>query len=424
MLPEFHNLSDDEGDMSEQQQTIKTGEARQRSRCFQEISIKDTITIVSSLLVPVVLGVFTILSSYNQQGETARQKERDETLQRQQWQIESERNELQIQMSQDKYRNDLLVAYIKEMGELLERNDYSLTHNIKIAALARAKTLNTILQLDASRNTRVLRFLYETMLLTSRNMSETLDISTAKLINVDKMILTTNARVGPLSLIGTVLLNCSFNYTSIKDVDFSLAQMNDINFSHSSLERANFSSTQLENIEGVSIYLKDVDFISANLKYANFSSSHSDYTDHSITPTTDMDRSAAIIINVNFTSVKLQNVDILFTKLQDTHFGNGQLQHVCFSNARLHQINFVSATLVDVDFSFSELTSVNFSFSRLQNANFSSSVLREVTFSSSTMVNADFSSAILHNVIFKNVVAQKVRFTRAVLGKLKIYFCM
>ncbi|CAF5203737.1 unnamed protein product, partial [Rotaria magnacalcarata] len=82
---------------------------------------------------------------------------------------------LDIQVQQ--YRNALLVEYIREIDQMLERNQGSLTNNTVIAALARVKTLSIVRQLDSNGKSG--------QLTPSQNP---LDLSTADLNNMNSSI--------------------------------------------------------------------------------------------------------------------------------------------------------------------------------------------------------------------------------------------
>ncbi|CAF4018167.1 unnamed protein product, partial [Rotaria sordida] len=72
---------------------------------------------------------------------------------------EQRRHEMNIALAQ--YRDNLLTDYIREIGELLKMNNGSLTNDFVTKTLTRAKTLAVIRQLDLSRNVELIRFLYE-----------------------------------------------------------------------------------------------------------------------------------------------------------------------------------------------------------------------------------------------------------------------
>ncbi len=96
--------------MSQQDQAIQT-DGRRRTRRFFGLTLRDVLTLISSMILPLVLGIFTVISTNNQQKEVIRQNERDVSLREQEWKIANQRNELQREMAHDRYRYDLLVTY-------------------------------------------------------------------------------------------------------------------------------------------------------------------------------------------------------------------------------------------------------------------------------------------------------------------------
>ncbi|CAF1307610.1 unnamed protein product [Rotaria sordida] len=94
-------------------------------------------------------------------------------------------NEFQRQLTTERYRDELLVAYIKDMATLLEKSNGSLTADEVTATVARAKTLTIFRQLDAQRNIQIVRFLHEAKQLSGIHKNSSLDLSTAKLLDID-----------------------------------------------------------------------------------------------------------------------------------------------------------------------------------------------------------------------------------------------
>ena len=246
------------GQMNRQDRTTQTDGQQRRYRTVYGLTVKDVLKLISSLILPLVLGIFTVISASNQQKEVMRQQERDGILRRQEVDIANKQNDLQQQMTIRRYQDELLVAYTKDTSELLERHNGSLTSSSLIAALARAKAFSTIRQLDGSRNSLIIRFLYEAGQLTTTNESSALDISTLELDNVNKSVFKTVSKIGTLSLAGALLRNCTINHTSLCNIDFSSTELDEIDFSSSELNCVQFQSGQLEN----------VNFASATLRYA------------------------------------------------------------------------------------------------------------------------------------------------------------
>ncbi|CAF5220336.1 unnamed protein product, partial [Rotaria magnacalcarata] len=166
-------------------------------------------------------------------------------------------NEFQRQLATDRYRDELLVAYINDMATLLENSNGSLTADKVTATVARAKTLTVFRQLDAQRNIQIVRFLYEAEQLTEIHKNSSLDLSTAKFRDIDFRDAAINEKqLRQLSLIGIFLSNATFMgiemehnnfaHTQFNSVNFLLSHLNNVNFSSTSFDNANFSFTQMD----------------------------------------------------------------------------------------------------------------------------------------------------------------------------------
>ena len=143
--------------------------------------VKYSLKCLSALVVPLLLGVFTVIITFQQRSAARNQwlQDRDESRE----QRLEDRNQSKAQRDQElsiangqrddtrdetinRYKDELLVCYIKEMGDLLEKSKGSLTADPITSILARVKTLNVLRQLEGKRATMVLRFLYESRQLT------------------------------------------------------------------------------------------------------------------------------------------------------------------------------------------------------------------------------------------------------------------
>ena len=197
----------------------------QRSRKCYRLSLKDILNFALTLVLPIMLGGFMIFISL-QQNQIAREErieDRKEALEKHKQELQSakEDRENQMQIVIEQHRGNVLVEYIKDIGDMLKENNYTLTHNKKIAALVRAKTLSTVRQLDGPRNSQILRFFYESMLLTSARTVDSLDISTAFFVDLEKTTLKTMKSIGSLSLVGTIFENYSFHENLLGNGDLS-----------------------------------------------------------------------------------------------------------------------------------------------------------------------------------------------------------
>jgi uncharacterized protein YjbI with pentapeptide repeats len=259
--------------LKRQDRTSQRDGQQSRYRTVYGLTVKDVLQFLSSLVLPLMLGIFTVVITFHQQTTAREQRledrialreqrleDRDESRQqrKQDLDIANIGREAQANATNRQYQDGLLVAYTKDTSELLERYNGSLTSNSLISALARAKAFSTIRQLDGLRNSLIIRFLYEAGQLTTTNQSSALDISTVELANIDKSVFKTVPKIGILSLAGALLKNCTFNHTSLRDIDLSSTQLDDIDF----------SSSELDFVQIISGQLRNVNFTSATFRYA------------------------------------------------------------------------------------------------------------------------------------------------------------
>ena len=145
---------------------------------LSSLKLKDALKFASSLLLPLALGVFTLIITLQQQ--SAAKQQRDDDRIASQLQREQERD-----LDEQRYRNQIFGVYSKEMGRLLKEIDRSLISKEVMATLSRVNTLNIFRQLDGHRNIRIIRFLYEAKQLSEVKEHPPLDLSTAKLRDID-----------------------------------------------------------------------------------------------------------------------------------------------------------------------------------------------------------------------------------------------
>ena len=197
--------------------TIEANSPRSQTRWYRKLTIHEILQLFSSVLLPLMLTVFTIIITIRQE-QVAReqrlqdmnnsaqqraedrqmaQQQRDHDLkiagdqrdqddliaQKQRELLEKQRQyELEIESTRydkehEKHLDTLLLTYINEIGTLLLNNNGSLTANSHVASFARAKTLATTRLLDPTRNIQIIEFLYESGQLT--NGRNPLDLSKA-----------------------------------------------------------------------------------------------------------------------------------------------------------------------------------------------------------------------------------------------------
>src|SRR5690348_11582286 len=129
-----------------------TKRRRHRSRRYYGLTIKDGLKFLSALILPLMLGIFTVVITFQQQKMAQEQRledKNDERLRREQdWNIAQSAQATQSNARLDQYRDEVLIAYIKETGDFLRAHNGSLTSDPLIHTLAHVKTLNVFRQLD------------------------------------------------------------------------------------------------------------------------------------------------------------------------------------------------------------------------------------------------------------------------------------
>ncbi|CAF4429961.1 unnamed protein product, partial [Rotaria magnacalcarata] len=167
---------------------------------------KDILKFISYLLLPIILGVFALVITLQQQQLLKQQHEEDR-------EISALQREQDKFFNDQKYQNELLDTYINDMITLLKESNGSLTSNEITATIARIKTLDIFRQLDAQRNARIIRVLHDAKQLTETQEHSALDLSTAKLCDIDFRHMAINEKqLHELFLMGVFLSNASYKH--------------------------------------------------------------------------------------------------------------------------------------------------------------------------------------------------------------------
>lgn len=360
--------------MTDEKSSETIEERRGKPRRCCGLSLKDGLSFLSSLILPSMLGVFTVIITFQQQKIAQQQRTEDLQVTRQQrledrnelrlqreleWNISQEAQSAQRRAVIDQYQDQLLIAYIKEMGDMLESKNGAITSDFVSRTLARVKTLNALRQLDGTRQIHIIGFLFEAGLLTNTDESNPLDLSTAKLIDIDFRALTPLNEIEQISLAGVYLENCTFegkqltnvNFSSARllNVDFSPAWLFNVDFSHAVLNNVSFVRSQLEDVNFYSTRLENVQFSPSNLHDLNFSYGKLDYVDFANASIVGTNFDDTSITNTIFLSVILDRIDFSFAVLDNVSFSSANLQNVNFTSTGLaYNIDFTSADLCKI----------------------------------------------------------------------------
>ncbi|CAF4149467.1 unnamed protein product [Rotaria magnacalcarata] len=384
--------------MTAREKSTQTDQSLVATGSLFSLRLKDVLKFISSLLLPLTLGVFTVIITVQQHEVVKQQREQDRRsseLQREQ----------EKHLNDERYKNDRLDSYIKEMGKLLEKHDGSIISSDVGTTLARVKTLNIFRQLDPQRTARVIRFLYEAKQLTDTRENRSLDLSTAELFDADFRNSSINKKkLNNLSLTSMYLSNTTFIGLEMGDINFAGTQFNIVNLSLSNISHGNFSSTTFNNANFSHANLSDTTFEKAQLKNMYFSYTHMK----------NVGFTCSSLRNINFSNVSLINVELSSTRFEHANFTHAQLFNTSFKSGTLQNVDFSFALMNDVDFSsIMKLSNVNFSYARLGNVNFSGAQLVNASFLSAELSYSDFQNAQFQNTSFSFVILVSANFERA-----------
>ncbi|CAF1533281.1 unnamed protein product [Rotaria magnacalcarata] len=424
--------------MTSQKQNVQTDGSILATRDKKSLKFRGGLKFISSLLLPLALGVFTVVITFQQQSATKQQRDDDREAAEQQrindrnasqQQRDQEKQEaglLRIQekdLDKQRYENGRFDTYIEQMGKLLEEYHGSIKSSGVAATLARVKTLNIFRQLDAHKNIRIIRFLYEAKQLTDTPENRSLDLSTAELSDIDfreasinKKILNnlslTDVFLSNATFIGITMTHVSFAFTQFNTANFLLAEINDANFSSAGFSNISFASTSFSNTIFTEATFKNVNFSSKNIRGVNFTRSTLVHVDFSFSVLYDADFSSASLTNVNFSYTQLINAKFPSATLKGVDFSSAELYKPDFSNAhQLMNLNFTSTNIILANFFRANVSNTNFRRSSCVASKFNNASLSYCNFWYSNLKYAVFHEAYLNQVNFSRANLYESDFT-------------
>ena len=245
-------------------------QSKYETRCLEWINV------VTSALVPLMIGIFTVVLTIQQYRISERHRQQDQQIAlayREQDQRQAD--DLHFQQVYRDYIKDIseIVFKLKHMNRIFRDNRTKFHH-------IRSKTLSALRELDSERKTHLFMFLYE------NNLLSTLDLSGFDLSNI-----TLNSSIFKkyefrhLSLPLSDLTSSSFIGCQFKEgVNFKESMMYRTKFIKSNFScmkkytldepaknvHVYFDGTQLIGTDFSETTLCDVSFNGADLSYANF----------------------------------------------------------------------------------------------------------------------------------------------------------
>lgn len=217
------------------------------------------------LIIPGVLAIaallFNLTSSRNEQKMTEQRYQNDQKL------------------AIDKQREDLLQGYFDRMSELILNNHLRTSvSNDEVRNLARARTLSVLSRLDANRKESLLRFLYESNLISIKDTIIRLDGADLRKVDMcDTRLADANLR--GVNLYGALLMRTDLRRSDLQGANLNSTFLNDANLSNASLNGASLSSANLNGalLNGTNLHatnLSGVRLIDADLSGADLSGAY------------------------------------------------------------------------------------------------------------------------------------------------------
>jgi uncharacterized protein YjbI with pentapeptide repeats len=215
---------------------------RQKTCCgFSRI---ETVKILGTFLVPLVIGIFTIVTTIEHYNVNNQNRIKD-------MEIASRQRDQELKQADTLQQETVYAVYTKDIGELslkLKTNNITSIELDQQLKVARAKTLSAIRQLNAKRKGHLIQFLYESGLIFTNRSA--IDLSTADLSDASWA-----SRIGMrfrfpyIALTNIVLTNTSFVNSYMLGANFTGSQLNNANFSGTYLFATNFKDCDLVNAD-------------------------------------------------------------------------------------------------------------------------------------------------------------------------------
>ena len=233
-------------------------------------SLANILKAVSSVFIPMMIGIFTIVLALQQHQLGIKNRQNDLAIAEEQRKEEARRRQHDLNMAVKLHMDNVFSTYITEMCQLLLTDDSNRNRTIRYSII-RAKTLIVLRQIDTSRKLLVIQFLFEIGLIQSSQVeksSEILseaDLQSLRLGNEDMETI----RLRSYSFLGALLNNATFVKCDLIMVVFERTQMK-----HALFRRSNFASVDFYRATLTYTKFYDVNFFRIDFSMANLTGSN------------------------------------------------------------------------------------------------------------------------------------------------------
>jgi uncharacterized protein YjbI with pentapeptide repeats len=283
---------------------------------FEGASLWDWLDL---LIVPVALGIGGI---WFQRAQRSREIERQES-----------QGQRELEVQEQRAQDDLLQAYLDQMGQLLLDADQPLDKAgpfDTVSRLARARTLTVLQRLDGRRKTSVLRFIYEADLVSYAEPEE-------HLIGLNLVFTLSHADLSAAALQGTEFPYIYLANANLIGANLRLANLNEAQLLEANLFKADLSRASLLNrvnlfqaylVEAVlrEVYLDEANLSHATLRKADLSDAKLSKADLRWADLSDAKLNGANLTEASLMEAKLIGTDLSGANLTNAHIASTDLR--------------------------------------------------------------------------------------------------
>jgi len=263
-----------------------------------------------SMLIPLMIGIFTITMSFVQQNISLKQRIQDRE--------DAEKLRLQsTKLADNNEKETILANYLNEISRILMSENHT-----KMYEYIRIKTLTSLrqLQTDVEKKQYLFLFLYQSKLL-FREPEAKLKIIGADFNGIqfngsDEM----KCSFDRIELFDIYLSDTYFSQCYIDRTIFSYSTMNKAMFVRGLILRSTFKFTSLKRAQFSEIRIKNVSFMGANLFESNFTGASLENGTVSFVN--------ANLLNSNLSDLQLQNASLFNCILPNGTWGPIQTQNL------------------------------------------------------------------------------------------------
>ena len=259
--------------------------------------------------------------------------------------IEDKRAQTEREIASDRSQENALQTYLDRLTELLlEKGLRESRQDDEVRTVARTRTLVVLRELDGNRKGLLVRFLFESHLITNRN----------------SIIYLNGADLSGVNLAGARLVDEEWAAVNLGQADLTKANLRGAELSGANLYKVCLSEADLEsaNLMGADLReadLRRADLACADMSMANLSKAKLDWVSLILADLTEADMSEAYLTEAELEGANLSGANLSKAQLGGANLSKAHLNGVSLRGANLHMANLMQADLSDADLSYADL---------------------------------------------------------------------